>query len=82
MLYPEPVLLAAQAAGLGLILAIAAGLLQYAMTRRHATSAVSEGGKPKVDKESTLVYQSAAAQGDSSASVSPGAGPATLDWDV
>lgn len=80
MIYPEPMLLVSQATGLGLALAIVAGLLERAVARRRK---VYSPAKSVLEKGSTEAYRtSPSAAGQASTQSAPPAPPATLEWDV
>jgi hypothetical protein len=80
-LYPEPMLLLAQAAALGIALAILAGMVQLALTRRRRGYGPL---KPVLEKGSTQVYRTSAANaGQASTQSAPRVvPPASLEWDV
>jgi hypothetical protein len=79
-LFPEPMLLVSQSAGLGLALAIIAGLLEKALSRRRRPHGP---GKAVLEKGSTEVFRTlAASPGPASTKSAPAAPPATLEWDV
>lgn len=80
-IYPETMVLLSQAAGLGLALAIVAGLVQLALGRRRQPLSPS---RVAVEKGSTQVYRtSLASTGQASTQSAPRATPpASLEWDV
>jgi hypothetical protein len=80
-LYPEPMLLLAQAAGLGIALAIVTGLVQLGLARRRRRF---EPLKPALEKGSTQSYRTASpSPGPASTQSAPRAAPpASLEWDV
>lgn len=71
-LYPEPTLLVAQAASLGLALTLVAGLLQRSMARRRRRFLPREGGSALLDKGSTqTLYTVPLASPDDSTDTAP-----------
>jgi hypothetical protein len=80
-LYPEPAMLLAQAALLGLALSVLAGLLQRSASRRRRGGAYHDGTPAPFEKGSTQIQPSAAPVGNQ-ASTQSAPTPASLEWDV
>jgi hypothetical protein len=77
LIYPEPALLAAQAAVLGLVLALVAGLLAYGVGLRHRRFEFGEAGSSVVVSKSpsTRSQPPASSPGSAATHTSPAAPP-------
>jgi hypothetical protein len=83
VLYPEPTLLLAQAASLGLVLAVVAAILRRSLSRRP-TSPYREPSQVIVERGSTQPFHQLPSAGNQASTGSaPAAVPSvTLDWNV
>jgi hypothetical protein len=57
LLYPEPTLLFSQAAGLGLMLTLLAGLLERGVARRRRVAVLAESSSARVEIGSTRSHR-------------------------
>lgn len=82
LVYPEPTLMLAQAASLGLGLALLAGLLERLSRRYTGVPVPPEAPPSMMEKKSTQIYRPAPAAGNLASTESGPASPppASLDW--